>query len=732
MHIKSMFYKFTLFVFFSLSSLFLIAQKPIKGSLLIEKDFNYKIKDYNIVGDAQTQIFSITKNDKSFTASKYSFVQAAIGKETVEEAKGSFFIDDKIIVKFDMQTIENTKRYRNDSLIIEGKLLGKKEPIDYQFCLKIQKNNTVSFYLTIENEKINRLFLTFDSEKTEYLYGMGEQFTHLNMNGEYVPCFISEQGIGRGKQPITALVNMVAKSGGTEFTTYAAIPFFFSNKMYSFSLNNTEYSGFDFRNDDFWQVRCFTNNFQGQFYIADNYQQIITENAERNGLMRPLPDWFHKGAIIGMQGGTEKVVKIYNDLKKHGTPISGFWLQDWVGQRITSFGKQLWWNWQLDKSHYPNWPYLSEEMKNDKVPLLVYINPFLVDVSHNPKHKVNLFEIAEKKGFLVKNPEGETYLIPNTDFSAGIIDLTNPKAVKWFKDIVVKYVATENVKGWMADFGEALPYDAVLYSGESATEYHNKYPVEWVKLNREIIDEMPNGDEIVFFSRAGFANSSKYATMFWEGDQLVSWDEYDGIKSAVVGLLSSGLSGMPLNHSDIGGYTGIANPLAKNIRSKELLWRWIELNAFSPIFRTHEGNLPDDNYQFYTDQETMIHFTKYAKIFSYLFDYRKELLANATKSGIPPVRPMFLEFPKDKYCYEIEYEQFMFGNEFLVAPILDKRKNKKEVYLPKGEWFYLWNNKKYSSNGVFVKVETELGEIPVFYKENSKYGNELFEKIQKF
>lgn len=96
------------------------------------------------------------------------------------------------------------------------------------------------------------------------------------------------------------------------------------------------------------------------------------------------------------------------------------------------------------------------------------------------------------------------------------------------------------------------------------------------------------GESLVFFMRAGFRDSPKWASLFWEGDQMVSWQANDGIKSAVVGLLSSGISGYAFNHSDIGGYCAVSLPFFKYQRSEELLLRWMELNAFTTVFRTHE------------------------------------------------------------------------------------------------------------------------------------------------
>src|SRR5829696_3900802 len=129
-----------------------------------------------------------------------------------------------------------------------------------------------------------------------------------------------------------------------------------------------------------------------------------------------------------------------------------------------------------------------------------------------------------------------------------------------------------------------------------------RYAEEWARVNREAISEAGRGEDIVFFNRSGYTKSPRYSTLFWVGDQLVDWDEHDGIKSAVTGLLSSGLSGYSLQHSDIGGYTAIDELLFKYHRSKELLLRWIELGAFTTVFRTHEGNIPEVNHQIYSDR----------------------------------------------------------------------------------------------------------------------------------
>jgi alpha-glucosidase len=113
--------------------------------------------------------------------------------------------------------------------------------------------------------------------------------------------------------------------------------------------------------------------------------------------------------------------------------------------------------------------------------------------------------------------------------------------------------------GWMADFAEYTPMD-VLYEGYDgdAYTYHNKYPYEWAKANQETIEEMQyENDEIVYFMRAGSTHSPSVTSLYWMGDQLPTFDKFDGLHSALIGMLNGGISGFGIGHSDIGGYTSL-------------------------------------------------------------------------------------------------------------------------------------------------------------------------------
>jgi alpha-glucosidase len=436
----------------------------------------------------------------------------------------------------------------------------------------------------------------------------------------------------------------------------------------------------------------------------------------------------YAGAIVGMQGGTQKVRDVYSKLKERQTPMTAFWLQDWVGQRKTSFGKQLWWNWEVDYERYPGWEDLVSDLNKDNVQVMVYVSPYLADLSGlKPNMRRNLFQEAKEKGYLVKNASGEPYLILNTDFYFGMLDLTNPEAERWYMDVIKTQVIGAGAKGWMADFGEGLPYDAVLNQTQAPIA-HNGYPESWAWLNRQVVNSA-NAD-LVFFNRAAYTGSSQVGSMFWEGDQLVDWSAEDGIKSAVTGLNTGGLSGMAFNHSDIGGYTTISNPVLNIHRSRELLYRWMEMNAFTLIFRTHEGNQPEKNIQFYTDDETLDTFAYWAKIYAALLDYRKTLVSEAIQTGLPVARHPFIQYPDDPEIWKITYQEFMLGADFLIAPVTDSGATEVTAYLPKGEWVHLWSGKTYPG-GQYVTVPAPIGQPGVFYIKGSAWGDGFAQKLKK-
>ena len=660
-----------------------------------------------------------------------SFVSAAKGRATVRQERAHITLEDEISNQHTDQTIDQVEK-RDDRLLISGQLISTDdtEGVDYTLILSPVTDESLSFEAQV-GEPYDRIYFTYASSPEERFFGFGTQFTYFDMKGRIVPILIREQGIGRGEQPVTWAVDWKAGAGGDPYTSYASVPHYITSEARSLFLENYEYSTFDLREKDRVQVCVFASRMRGQIPAGDTPEGLIEQYTRYSGRMRRLPEWIMDGAVVGLQGGTDKVREILERLEALDAPVAAVWLQDWVGQRETSFGTQLWWNWELDRNHYPDWDSLGESLRRKNIRLMTYINPFVCDdVGLKKNHQRNLFREAAEGGYLVENRDGGPYRVRISSFSAGLVDLTNPGARTWIKDIIKGELIGNGASGWMADFGEGLPYDAVLFSGADPKTYHERYAEEWARVNREAIREAGREDDIVFFNRSGYIRSPLYSTLFWVGDQLVDWDEHDGIKSAVTGLLTSGLSGYSLEHSDIGGYTAIDNPLLRYHRSRELLLRWIELGAFTAVFRTHEGNIPEVNYQIYSDEETLEHFVRFANIYAAWKPYRMELVKEASGTGLPVVRHPYIRYPDDPEVLNLRY-QFMVGTEFMVAPVLDPGTDSMEVYLPTGGWVHLWTGDRYGSSdrGVYETVSTPIGEPAVFYRQGSvegiRFGDEL-------
>lgn len=593
----------------------------------------------------------------------------------------------------------------------------EKSDINLKDNLEIKIENTTENLLTMNlkvPKEFNRLLICLNSFDSEQIFGGGEQYNHLNLKGKKFPIWVQEQGVGRGWDPISLLTKLKGTSGSW-FTTYFPSPIFLSTMGYAIIIETYSPIIVDFKKKKS-VFEIWDNNAKIIIIEGKDIQELTKHIRIYFNSKHHLPDWIY-GTIIASQGGTEALSKKVDLLTQNEVPLSAVWSQDWSGTNRTSFGRQVYWNWEYDKISYKNLPNKIQELNNKGIKFLSYINPFLIEGSR-------LYKIAKENDYFVKHPNGDVYNIYVTTFPAGLIDLTNKDAYNWYKNIIKTNMIALGTSGWMADFGEYLPVDAILFSGEDPIKYHNQYPVEWAKLNYEAIKESGN-DDIIFFMRSGYLDSVSYCPVYWAGDQNVNWSKSDGIASVIPAALSSGFSGVDFFHWDTGGYTS----LFWMKRTPELFMRWVELSAFSLIMRTHEGNRPEKNIQFNSNEEIFKHFIWMSNVHYSLKNYLKYSVQTSLEENLPITRHLCLNYPEDKESYHQKY-QFMLGSDILVSPVISKNTEEKTVYLPPDNWIHLWSTKKYSGQQ-YIKVKAPIGFIPVFIRENSTFLEELLNNTEQ-
>jgi alpha-glucosidase (family GH31 glycosyl hydrolase) len=274
---------------------------------------------------------------------------------------------------------------------------------------------------------------------------------------------------------------------------------------------------------------------------------------------------------------------------------------------------------------------------------------------------------------------------------------------------------------FMSDFGEYTPVTndtALAHMHSDALYFHNRYPFLWARFQRGIVEALGLKDEALVFHRSASMESGRYMNLFWAGDQNVNWQVNDGIKSVVTIMAHMGLSGYPHQHSDVGGYTTILTYAGFNVtRSPELLGRWGELAAVSSsVFRSHEGNIPQVNTQFYSNTSTYDYYAYNARMFVALAPYRRKILETecATK-GWPLLRPPVMYHTNDLDARRISYQSFYLGPSLYVSPVLDPDTTELEIYLPGSDqqFIHVWSGICYDG-GQRVSVAAPHGKPAVF------------------
>lgn len=525
-------------------------------------------------------------------------------------------------------------------------------------------------------------------------HGFGEQYNATDQRGEAFDLETTEQGLGR-EGGIRALQ-------GDEHTTYFPMPYYLDGRGFGVLFLTDHRTRVDVCATDeavAWIEVTDDSPLEWLVFHGPTPLDVVRQLGDEVGRPGPLPDWAF-GTWIGAQGGQEDVLDEVAALEAAEIPVAAFWVQDWTGIRMNfdgGFGVEY--RWEADDTLYPDLAGMIDDLHGRGYRFLGYANPF-VDPDL-PNHWAEM----DAAGLLVDSPEGGSYVFGAPNGQSSHPDLTEPEARAYVVAALESMVSSYGMDGWMQDFGEWTPHDGVLDDGSDPAAYHNRFVVDWQAMAREALDnQRPDGD-YCFFGRSGWTGVQSVAQIHWVGDQEADFLPGDGLPTVVPAMLNLGLAGQYNVTHDIAGFSGGPS-------TKELWMRWTELGAFTPIMRTHEGNNKLENWSWEKDEETTAHFRRFARIHDALFDTFRRLADEAQEDSAPIVRHLMLAFPEDRATWSIS-DQYLLGDEILVAPVLEEGATSRSVYLPAGEWFHLFTGERFDG-GTTVEVDAPIGTPAVF------------------
>ena len=581
---------------------------------------------------------------------------------------------------------------------------------------KISKSNgAVSFYkadgtpltsltdyflepATVLGENTYHLNTTFSANEDECFYGLGQhQDGKLNLAGREL-----------------VMWHDYSHAGGEVI----AVPFLISSKKYAIILDNPSRSKITagLNGETRWNAEV-GDSISLFFIAAQNTDDLYLAYRKLSGAT-PLPPRSGLGFIqckqrYASQEEILKVAKTYYE-KKYPCDIL---VVDWFHWKTLG-------DMSLDAEYWPDSLELNRQLNEMGYEAMISCWPRFMKESTN-------YDLLEEKGWFMKDEKGQTVYGTPQDQRGALIDTTNEECGKWYFDTIKKNYADLGYKYWWTDENEPdiSPHEAYLHAGTGA-RVHNIYPLTHTKCIYEgHRKNLPH--RCLTLSRSAWTGAQKYGTTFWSSDIFPEWDV---LKRQIPTALNFCASGMPYWSSDIGGWQELPdeksdedysclllatqNSGERKVTKKnftELYIRWFQFGIFCPTFRTHGTRKHNEVWSYGEDAEKIL--VKYLKLRYKLMPYIYSLAYNATKTGSPFMRALWMDFD-DKACAEIN-DQFMFGDAMLIAPIVEQGAVSRKVYLPKGHsWYDFYTNKLYEG-GQTIIADAPIDKIPIFVKSGS-------------
>jgi alpha-D-xyloside xylohydrolase len=517
-----------------------------------------------------------------------------------------------------------------------------------------------------DDARDRKVIFSFHLEADEHLFGLGEKFTPLNKAGQRIISWTQDA------------------FGSTSERSHKNIPFLLSTRGYGLLLDTGALVRWDLGTASCQSAMVVAEcpSLTGYVIGASTPAEILGRYTDLTG-HAPVPPKWSFGLWVS-SGGT------YRDLKAMDALIEGLASHDIPADVVHV---DPWWmkwryycDFRWDEKAFPEPKSFIDAIHARGLRICLWEHPYISVES-------DLFAEGVEKGYFLKRPDGEVYVIdyglslaprpdgivreatPENSWNArvAIVDLTLPEASTWFQDLH-RPLLRMGVDVFKTDFGEDIPADALFANGRTGKEMHNLYPLLYNAAVAEVT-EQERGYNIVW-GRSGTAGSQRMPVC-WSGDPAA---DFESLACTIRGGLSIGLSGIPFWSNDIGGYRGMPDP--------ELYVRWAQFGLFCSHSRMH-GDSPREPWYFGDAAAAIVR--RYVELRYQLFPYLYSCAHEAHRTGMPVIRAMPLQFPNDPNTMDKDL-QYMLGPWLLVAPVFN-RSGLRSIYLPEGEWCDYWTGR---------------------------------------
>jgi alpha-glucosidase len=532
------------------------------------------------------------------------------------------------------------------------------------------------------------------SKDGECFYGLGDKATQMNLKGKRLENFATDQyAFQKDQEPL-----------------YKVVPFYIglqNKQAYGIFFDNTFRTFFDFCHErrnvtSFWSEGGEMNYY---FIYGPQMEDVVTSYTDLTGKPELPPLWalgYHQCKwSYYPESNVKEVAAKFRELK---IPCDAIYLDIDYMEGFRCFT----WN----KEYFPDPKRMVAELAEDGFKTVVIIDPGIkIDKEYS------VYKEALEKDYFCKRADGPYMKGKVWPGECNFPDYTNPEVREWWAGLFKELISDIGVKGVWNDMNEpavmevpnkTFPMDVRHdYDGNpcSHRKAHNIYGTQMARATYHGVKRFAYPKRPFIITRSAYAGAQRYSSS-WTGDNVATW-EHLWIANIQVQRMS--ISGMGFTGSDIGGFA--EQP------SGELYTRWIQLGVFHPFCRTHSSGDHGDQEPWAFDEEVIDITRKFVNLRYQLLPYLYTMFWQYIEAGVPMLKPLVYYDQEDTQTH-YRNDEFIFGNQILVCPILEPNAIGRRMYIPRGQWYNYWTN-DLVTGGKEMWVDTKYDEIPVFVKAGS-------------